>query len=123
MTPHSYQKNDENRSDCHMTGGALFAIEIGRHRDVGDAVCHLVAMTNAVPGRRATVMFGGYGDDDRDVWDIVRCVTICKAIVDSGLLQRLTRQSAWFVYRTATGMPDRTSDEYILRFVELVCGA
>ena len=102
---------------------SLFAIEIERHRDVGDAVLHIETLTNSLPGRRATVMFGGYGDEGRDVWEIVRCVTICKAIVDAGLLPRLTRQSAWFVYRTATGMPDRSSDEYILRFVELVCRA
>ena len=101
----------------------LFAIEIGRHRDAVGAVCHIETMTNAVPGRRATVMFGGYGDDPREVWEIERCVTICRAIVDSGLLPRLTRQSAWFVYRTATEQPDRASDDYILRFVKLVCGA
>jgi hypothetical protein len=96
-------------------------VEIGKHRDACDAVRHLETRMDLFPGRRATVMFGGYDDDPREVWQIERCVTICKAIVDSGLLPRLDRRSAWFVYRTATGMPDQTGDDYILRFVELVC--
>ncbi len=73
------------------------------------------------PGRRATVMFGGYDDFTMEIWEIGRCVDICKAIVDAGLLPRLDRRSAWFVYRTATGMTERVGDDYILRFVELVC--
>jgi hypothetical protein len=99
-----------------------FVVEIGRHRSAVDAVWHLGECIDSLPDRRATVTFGGYDDDPREVWEIDRCVKICTAIMGSGLLARLDHRSAWFVYRTATGMPDQTSDDYILRFVSLVAG-
>jgi hypothetical protein len=106
-----------------MSDLPAFAIEIGKHRDTVDALGHIESCMNLLPDRRATLMFGGYEDDPREVWEIDRCVSICKAIVGSTLLPKLDRRSAWFVYRTATGMPDSTSDEYILRFVDMVCEA
>jgi hypothetical protein len=100
-----------------------FSIEIGRRRDARDALRHIESCMNLLPNRRATLMFGGYDDDPREVWEIDRCVTICKAIIDSTLLSRLDRRSAWFVYRTATGMPDRVGDDYFLRFIDMLCGS
>jgi hypothetical protein len=98
-----------------------FSIEIGRHRDAVDALGHIESWMNLLPDRRATLMFGGYDDDPREVWEIDRCVTICKAIVVSTVFQRLDWRSALFVYRVATGMPDRVDDDFILRFVDLMC--
>ena len=108
---------DVTTADCLPS----LSVEIGRHRDASDAVWHLETRLGLFPGRRATVMFGGYDEDPREVWQIDRCVTICKAIVDSGLLPKLDRRSAWFVYRTSTGMQAHAGDDYILRFVELMC--
>jgi hypothetical protein len=98
------------------------SVDIGKHRGAVDAVLYLGDCMRLLPDRKATVTFGGYDDDPREIWEIDRCVKICTAIMGSGLMPRLDRRSAWLLYRTATGMPNHTSDDYILRFVDLVAG-
>ena len=97
-----------------------FTVEIGKHRDTLDAVFYLEKWMDQLPDRKATVTFGGYDDDAREVWEIDRCVDICNGIIDYGLLPRLAPDSAWFVYRTATMMPGLVQPDYMDRFAELM---
>ena len=52
-------------------------------------------------GRPLTVLFDGYNDDPREIWEIDRCVSVCQAVQDAGLFPHLTIDSAWLFYKVA----------------------
>lgn len=51
--------------------------------------------------RPLTVLFDGYNDDPREIWEIDRCVSVCQAVQDAGLFPHLTIDCAWLFYKVA----------------------
>lgn len=68
------------------------------------------------------IYFDGYDEDPLEVWEIDRCVDICERIVMANLLRRLDPRSAFFVFRVATGMQERVSEEWVITFSCLMQG-
>lgn len=122
MSNQADTKAAETRSS--IDGGCSPLLElvvlVGLHRDVLDAVLYLWQWALDIPDSKLTVMFNGYDDDQREIWEIDRCVEICRVMIEYELLPRLTMDSAWLVYRTATGMPETVNAEYLAKFEKLL---
>lgn len=79
-------------------------VSISRSRTPEEALMRLLQFSSARPDIRWTVTFDGYDDDDREIWDIERCVEICRAFEQAGVLGCMAVDTAWLFYRVANGL-------------------
>lgn len=117
--------HDNEEPSAASAGSTLLVTSILPEWGPGEAVSWLKELVRSHPGPWL-VDFMGYDADPREVWQIERCIDICKAIQAAGLLRHLTRDCAWLFFRVANRLFVRgttlsmATDDQVSQFTSLI---